>query len=175
MWFGNLNTSTELQGFHYSQGKNTKCGITIFSLKNNIKTLISKTTIFISCTHDSQWAMASFHGLSLRKSPIKNYNNIISDWVIIQIKHNQAPQSPTTLIFQNPSNAQSCLSKLVSHTKWKLTLQYKFKIVLFGQIFCEILLLNKNNLYLNGSYKQVKASSLKLGLCIKPAYLAKLT
>ena len=32
-WFGNWPMSTELQGFHYSQGKNTKCGNTIFSLK----------------------------------------------------------------------------------------------------------------------------------------------
>ena len=32
MWFGNLPMSTKLQGFHYSQGKNTKCGKTVFSL-----------------------------------------------------------------------------------------------------------------------------------------------
>ena len=37
-WFGNLPTSTELQGFHYSQGKNTLCGSTIFlSLKKGHK------------------------------------------------------------------------------------------------------------------------------------------
>ena len=32
LWFGNLPTSMKLQGFHYSQGKNTKCGKTVFSL-----------------------------------------------------------------------------------------------------------------------------------------------
>ena len=37
-WFGNLPTSTELQGFHYYQGKNTKCShIIFFSLKNYVK------------------------------------------------------------------------------------------------------------------------------------------
>ena len=35
------------------------------------------------------------HELSSKKSPIKNSNNIISDWVIIQIKYNLTPQSPT--------------------------------------------------------------------------------
>ena len=39
-WFDNLLTFTELQGFHYYQGKkNTKCD----------------STVFISCTQDSQW------------------------------------------------------------------------------------------------------------------------
>ena len=77
------------------QGKNTKCDNTFFffplslSRKNYIKkTLITKTTIFISCAQDSQWAtkQAKFfftalanrpkpllHGLSLKKSPIKNH------------------------------------------------------------------------------------------------------
>ena len=38
-WFDNLLTSTELQGFHYSQGKNTDCGSTVFlsSLKKRHK------------------------------------------------------------------------------------------------------------------------------------------
>ena len=37
-WFGNLPMSTELQGFHYFQGKNTECGSTIFfSLKKGHK------------------------------------------------------------------------------------------------------------------------------------------
>ena len=56
MWFGNLPISTELQGFHYSQEKIQSAAVQFFSLKNNIKTLISKTTIFISCAQDSQWA-----------------------------------------------------------------------------------------------------------------------
>ena len=61
------------------------------------KTLISKTTVFLSYAQDSQWAtttawadrpMLPLHKLSLRKSPIKNYNNIISGHVIIRIKYN---------------------------------------------------------------------------------------
>ena len=78
------------------QGKNTKCDSILFffsplslSRKNYIKkTLITKTTIFISCAQDSQWATkrAKFfftawanrpkpllHGLSLKKSLIKNH------------------------------------------------------------------------------------------------------
>ena len=61
------------------------------------KTLISKTTVFLSYAQDSQWAttmdwadgpMLPLHRLSLRKSPIKNYNNIILGQVIIRIKYN---------------------------------------------------------------------------------------
>ena len=85
--------------------------------QNNIKTLISKTTIFISYTHNSQWVTkrakkfsrdlsmsataqayqpkSPLHGLNLKKSPIKSRNNIISSRVIIRIKHNLNPQNPT--------------------------------------------------------------------------------
>jgi len=39
-WFGNLPTSTELQGFHYYQGKIQKRSYNIFhSLKNTATTL----------------------------------------------------------------------------------------------------------------------------------------
>ena len=91
MWFNNLSTSTELQEFHYSQGKLQSATIQFFSLKNNS---------FISCAQDSQgglsmsttawayWLKPLLHGLSLRKSPIKNCNNIILGRVIIRIKHN---------------------------------------------------------------------------------------
>ena len=34
-WFNNLPTSTELQRFHYYQGKNTKCGHTVFLFVKN--------------------------------------------------------------------------------------------------------------------------------------------
>ena len=95
--FSNLLTFTELQGFHLSGKKNKVRQYSFFffflslslSRKNYIKkTLITKTTIFISCTQDSQWATkrAKFfftawanrpkpllHGLSLKKSPIKNH------------------------------------------------------------------------------------------------------
>jgi len=54
-WFNNLPTSTELQGFHYSQGKIQSAVVQFFSLKNDIETLISKITVFISCAQDSQW------------------------------------------------------------------------------------------------------------------------
>ena len=88
--------SQNCRDFTY-QGKKTKCDSTLFffflslslSRKNYIKkTLITKTTIFISCAQDSQWATkrAKFfftawanrpkpllHGLSLKKSPIKNH------------------------------------------------------------------------------------------------------
>jgi len=46
----------ELLGFHYSQEKIQSVAVQLFSLKNDIKTLISKTTIFISYAQDSQWA-----------------------------------------------------------------------------------------------------------------------
>ena len=54
-WFGNLPTSMELQEFHYSHGKIQSVAVQFFSLKNDIKTLISKITIFISYAQDSQW------------------------------------------------------------------------------------------------------------------------
>lgn len=94
--------------------KNTRCGNTVFSLKNNIKTLISKITVFISCTQDSQWATKLAKNFSQGLGPInpslhsmdqvsknlpliKNHNNIISCWIIIQIKPSWTPQNPTNL------------------------------------------------------------------------------
>ena len=91
--FSNLLTSTELQGFHLSGKKYKVRQYSFFfplslslSRKNYIKkTLITKTTIFISCVQDSQWATkrAKFfftawanrpkpllHGLSVKKSLI---------------------------------------------------------------------------------------------------------
>ena len=85
----NLLMSTELQGFHYSQEKMQDATIQ-FSLSKQHKTLISKKIVFISCAQDSQSLQngLKIFELSLKKSIIKNYNNIISSWVIIQIKYN---------------------------------------------------------------------------------------
>ena len=57
-WFCNLLTSTELQGFHYYKEKKYKVQQYIFSLSQKLHqgTLITKTTIFISCAQDLQWA-----------------------------------------------------------------------------------------------------------------------
>ena len=88
-WFGNLSTSTKLQGFHYYQGK-YKVRLHCFSLlkdDNNNKTQITKTSFFyILCTkfimgyktgqkmRTQAWAnKPPLHGLSLSKSPIKNH------------------------------------------------------------------------------------------------------
>ena len=54
-WFGNLPTFMKLQGFYYSQGKIHSAVVQFFSLKNIIKILIFKITVFISYTQDSQW------------------------------------------------------------------------------------------------------------------------
>ena len=54
MWFGNLPTSTELQGFHYYQGRiqRTTCSYNIFSLSKtqhqHSKTLITKVGFTMS-------------------------------------------------------------------------------------------------------------------------------
>ena len=71
-------------------GKNTKSGSTNFlSLKNQQQeTLITKIAFFISYAQDLQWAtkrakiffqLGPIHGLSFRKSPIKNHATIF--WV----------------------------------------------------------------------------------------------
>ena len=65
-WFGNLPTSTELQGFHYYQEKNTSAAVQFFfSLYKNYndEILITKTCFL----------PPPLHGLNLRKSPIKNH------------------------------------------------------------------------------------------------------
>ena len=72
--------------------KNTRCSSIVISLKNNIKLRSPKQRFFYSVhrVHNRlQSTKPSFHGLNLRKSPIKNRNNIISNRVIIRIKHNQ--------------------------------------------------------------------------------------
>ena len=108
-WFGNLPTSTELQGFHYYQGRihSTKLRLQYFlSLIKNTATPLNKTLITQSrflyikmgqiffpggvalgpleglSMSTPAWACQlkpPLHGLSLSKSPIKKPHNII--WV----------------------------------------------------------------------------------------------
>ena len=71
-WFGNLFTSTELQGFHYYQGRiqSTSCdySFSFFTQKHDLqKTLITKLCFL----HKSL-----LHGLSLNKFPIKNHTTL---------------------------------------------------------------------------------------------------
>ena len=56
-WFGNLPTSTELQGFHYYQRK-LQCAATVFFFLKTTRQNLNhkKKTAFISCAQDSQWA-----------------------------------------------------------------------------------------------------------------------
>ena len=94
-WFGNLPTSTKLQGFHYYQGK-IKSAATMFfffflSLKkhDNNKTLISKLG-FLDPAHIIHNGLQNrqkffprskppLHGLNLKKSPIKNHTILFGD------------------------------------------------------------------------------------------------
>ena len=105
IWFGNLPMSTELQGFHYSQGKIQSAIVHFFSLKTTSNPNLQNNGFYIlhmgfimSVMAWAYWPKLPVHGLSLRKFPIKDYNNIISNRVINRIKHNQAPQNPTILI-----------------------------------------------------------------------------
>ena len=67
-------------------GKSTRCGSIVFTLKQS-QTLISKTAVFY-LRHKAYQPKSSLYGLSVKKSPIKNYNNIILSQFIIWIKHN---------------------------------------------------------------------------------------
>ena len=93
-WFGNLSTSTELQGFHYYQGKKIQSAVVQFFLS------LSKTTT-TNPNHQScvfyilrmgfyilHFLHPPPHWLSLRKTPIKNYATLFeSSQVVNQIKH----------------------------------------------------------------------------------------
>ena len=95
-WFGNLPTSTELQGFHYYQGRVQSAATDILSLKNMATQQNPNYTIafytqngpnFFSRGHCPRppkglsmsvpawayWPKPLLHGLSLSKSPIKNH------------------------------------------------------------------------------------------------------
>ena len=71
-WFSNLPTSTELQRFHYYQGKNTSTAVQFFLSQKNT-TLITKTTFSTSCTRQYSF----FH---LKNLPLKTTQHY-SSWV----------------------------------------------------------------------------------------------
>ena len=95
------------------------------------------------------WPKPPLHGLSLRKSLIKNHNNIISVWIIIWIKHNQTPQSP---IKYGTITRSLFLSSGASHYKMLLFSYHSFLILSsFHKASCTLLSLKtlKRNLQWN--------------------------
>ena len=69
--------------------KNTKCGSMIFlSKKWHQNPNLQNNSFYFLRTGFTNRPKPPLHGPSLRKSPIKNYNNIILGRVIIQIKYN---------------------------------------------------------------------------------------
>ena len=82
-WFGNLPTTTELQGYHYYQGRiqSTTCGYNIFSLyiKHGNNTTLKNPNY----KRRAYRPKPPLHRLSLSKSPIKNHAILFrSDWVV---------------------------------------------------------------------------------------------
>ena len=59
-----------------------------------------------------QFLYHPLNGLSLRKSSIKNHNNIISDWVIIRIKHKLGPTKPNKW-YQSPWLCGAKVAKVI--------------------------------------------------------------
>ena len=108
-WFDNLPTSTELQRFHYYQGKNSKYGYSFFTFSqddNNNKTLITKNSFYILRTG---FTKPSFHRLSLRKSPTKNHATLFgSGWIVnrinTQLGFTKPNKSPTWRLVQSPTS-----------------------------------------------------------------------
>ena len=100
-WFGNLPTSTKLQGFHYHQEKIQSAATMFFSLsktQQQWQTLITKNGCYILRT-GLQWptkrAKPPLHGLSLRKSLIKNHATLFKlGRVINRIKHKLGSTKP---------------------------------------------------------------------------------
>ena len=97
-WFGNLPTSTELQGFHYYQGKIKSAATNFFflSLKkhDNNKTLISILG-FLDPAHMIHNGLQNgpkifprgkppLHGLNLKKSPIKNHTILFGSGRVVK-------------------------------------------------------------------------------------------
>ena len=83
-WFGNLPTSTELQEFHYYQGKIQSAAVQFFfSLKiYNDKIQIIKNTFSTSCTQDSQWATngPKIFPRSIAPGPLRGLSMSATTW-----------------------------------------------------------------------------------------------
>ena len=76
-WFGNLPTSTELQGFHYYQGR-IQSVATVFSLSQERHDKKKKKN-----PNNAYQPKSLLHGLNFSKSPIKNHSTLFgSGWVI---------------------------------------------------------------------------------------------
>ena len=88
-WFGNLSTSMELQGFHYSQGKIQSAAVQLFSLSKKSNPNLQNNSFYILCTRFTMGykkgvkKFSLLYGLSLKKSPTKECNDIILGQVII--------------------------------------------------------------------------------------------
>jgi len=98
----------ELQGFTILREKYTRCDSTIFffskttsnpKLQNN-----SFSILRTRFTMGYQMAQAFAPWTKFQKSLIKNCNNIISGRVIIRIKYNWTPQSPTRVGSKTSTN-----------------------------------------------------------------------
>ena len=106
-----MPTSTELERFHYYQGKNTKCDFNVFSLSRKTTTN-SNHKIAFSTSCAPAWAnkpKPPLYGLSLRKSPIKNYATLFGlGWVIksdqTKLNSTKPNKSPTWRLFQSPTS-----------------------------------------------------------------------
>ena len=87
MWFGNLPTSTELQRFHYYQGKIQSVAVQFFhSLeKPTTNPNHQSNVLYILHTRITKVTFSQGHHATLFES----------GWVVNSIKHDQAPQNPT--------------------------------------------------------------------------------
>ena len=92
----------ELQGYHYYQGKNTKCGYSVsISQERQQQTLITKLRFlhktgqkkFPSAPTWACWPKPPLHGLSFRKSPIKNHATLFRSSRVV--KSNQTKLGST--------------------------------------------------------------------------------
>ena len=124
-WFGNLPTSMELQRFHYYQRKIQSAATVFFSLsktRQQQQTLIIKNGFYILCT-GLQWATKRakppLHGLSLRKSLIKNHTTLfksgrVINWIKHKLGFTKTNKSPTWRLVQSPTST-TILQKAIPH------------------------------------------------------------
>ena len=129
MWFGNLSTSTELQGFHYYQGK-IQSAATVFHTPSRWQQQPQNSNhqkmVSISYTQDSQWATKwakkrfiylawacwpkpLLHGLNLSKSPIKNHATLfrsgrVVNWIKHKLGSTKPNKSPYWRLVQSPTS-----------------------------------------------------------------------